>query len=230
MNKIAVAIFASGAGSTAEAFIRNNRTLPDSTCETRLVICNSPNAGIFDRIARLNAEFGTDIQTLLINSKTHPARPDENVSRGRQTSAEQTAILDALHTHHIDLVVLMGYMKHVDAELIKAYGWLPTHKSIYEARMLNTHPGLLPLTQGLSGVHVQEKVLAAHATEAGQTLHLVSADYDDGPTIAEHRTNVRPDETAEDLFARVQTIEKAYIASDIADFGLEQQAYRKEQR
>lgn len=230
MKHIAVALFASGAGTTAEAFIRSGQTLPDNPCETKLVICNAPKAGVFDRVAQLNRELGTAIQTVLINSKTHPALPGEDVPHGRQTDAEQAAILAALQAQHIDLVVLMGYMKHVGAKLVEAYGWLPTYQSIYETRMLNTHPGLLPLTQGLSGVHVQEKTLDTHAGQAGQTLHLVSADYDDGPTIAEHRTPVRPGETAAALFARVQHIEKSHIARDIANFAVEQQAYKEKAR
>lgn len=229
MSTIAVAVLASGAGTTADAFVRNSLAA-HSPCETRLVICNTPQAGIFEKVSRLNAELGTHIDSLLINSKTHPAAANEQSARGRQTNAEQAAILSALKSHNIDLVILLGYMKHIGQQLITEYGWLPTYTSIYQARMLNTHPGLLPLTQGLSGIHVQEKVLSAKAPEAGQTLHLVSAAYDDGPTIAEHRTMVVAGETADQLFARVQLIEKAHIASDIATFASEQQAYKTEGR
>lgn len=229
MNTVKVAVFASGAGTTADAFVRNS-VAERSPCKTRLVICNSPDAGIFDKVSRLNAELGTHIDILLINSKTHPASADEKVLRGRQTTAEQMAILSALKEYGIDLVLLLGYMKHVGKRLVEEYGWLPTYNSVYQARMLNTHPGLLPETQGLFGVHVQEKVLELHAAEAGHTLHIVSAGYDDGPIVAEHRTKVVPGETAEALFERVQQIEKAHIASDVAMFAQQQQAYGAEGR
>ncbi len=95
-----IAILASGEGTTAEAFIRAAQA-GNISCEVELVICNRRNAGIFGRIADLNAEFGLDIPCELINSATNPAAPDETVRRGRQTEAEETAILDVLLARQI---------------------------------------------------------------------------------------------------------------------------------
>lgn len=226
MSKTAVAILASGSGTTAEAYIRSmvaehpNLTVP-------LVVCNNSTAVVLDRISRLNDELGLAIKTLVINGKTHPAAAGEIVERGRQTNAEQAAMLEAFHVHHIDLILLLGFMKHIGPSIIDEYGWRPSYVSIYEARMLNTHPGLLPATKGLFGINVQEAVLQQDNPEAGQSLHMVTTGYDEGPVVFEHHVAVEPGDTAEELFARVQQAEKASIAADVAEFIRKQREYNR---
>jgi len=202
-----IAILASGGGTTAEAFIRAGQT-GEINVNVGLVIVSRQDAGIFGRIADLNKEFGLHIETVLINHKTHPPALGEHVGRGEQTAGEEAAILAALLGGSYDLVALMGYMKKIGPHLIESFGWLPEYTSIFQARMINTHPGLLPDTKGFHGLHIQQYVLDHHLPYAGQTLHVVSAQYDDGPIIAEHKVPVEPGDTAERLFARVQTVEK----------------------
>lgn len=219
-----VAILASGSGTTAEAFVRAGQK-DIVNAQVALVICSRKDAGIFDRIKALNSEYGLHIETILINHKTHPAALGEHVGRGEQTSGEEAAILAALLAGNFDLIALMGYMKRIGPALIEAFGWLPKYKSVFEARMVNTHPGLLPDTKGFYGQHIQEYVLEHHLPYGGQTLHVVSADYDDGPIIAEHKVPVEPGDTAETLFARVQAVEKQWLPRDIDDFIKARQAY-----
>ncbi|MEK7594049.1 MAG: formyltransferase family protein [Patescibacteria group bacterium] len=219
-----IAVLASGSGTTAEAYIRAGQA-GDITARVELVICNHNDAGIVQRIKDLNAEFGLSIQTLIINNKTHPAAEDEAVLRGRQTVAEEAAMLEALRRGNFDLIALMGYMKHVGPSLVKAFGWQTDYESIYDAMMVNTHPGLLPETQALYGDKIQQYVLDNKLEDGGQTLHLVAEEYDDGPVIAEHKVPVEPDDTAETLFARVQAVEKQFVPVDIENFILERREY-----
>src|SRR5688572_2727451 len=90
-----VAILASGAGTTAEAFIRAGA---EGRIEAKvgLVICNNPDAGIFSRIDRLNKELDLDIKCRLIGRKNFPPLADEKLEAGSQTRAEEKAILEAL--------------------------------------------------------------------------------------------------------------------------------------
>jgi len=226
MSKTAIAILASGSGTTAEAFIRHMVT-EQYDFNVPLMVCNNTSAGVFDRIAQLNDGLGLDIHAELINGRTHPAAINEHVEPSYQTIAEQQALLDAFETHGIELVILLGFMKHISVRIVETYGWLPEYTSIYQARMLNTHPGLLPATKGLFGVHVQEAVLRQAVPQAGQSLHMVAAGYDEGPTVVEHHIVVNPGETPEELFARVQLTEKANIASDVAAFIAAQRHYNK---
>lgn len=219
-----IAVLASGGGTTVEAFIRADQR-GDIQVDVSLVICSRKNAGVFQRIADLNREFGLSIECVLINSMTHPAAEGETVERGQQTAAEEQAILDKLQAGNFDLIALMGYMKRIGPRLITAYGWQPHYTSVYQAMMLNTHPGLLPDTKSFYGEPIQQYVLEHHLPYGGQTLHLVSEAYDDGPIIAEHKVPVEPDDTAESLFARVQAIEKQFLPQDIQDFITARRAY-----
>jgi phosphoribosylglycinamide formyltransferase-1 len=222
-----IAILASGGGTTAEAFIRAGQS-GQINVDVGLVIVSRSEAGMFKRIADLNQEFGLNIDAILINHHTHPADPNENVSPGGQTAGEELAILTALLSGSYDLVALMGYMKRIGPELIKAFGWLAEYKSIFQAKMVNTHPGLLPDTKAYYGENIQKYVLEHHLPYAGQTLHVVSQDYDDGPIIAEHRVPVEPGDNPESLFARVQDTEKKYLPEDVEAFIKGRLAYTKE--
>ncbi len=217
-----IAILASGSGTTAERFIGDIFS-QGSAVHIPLVITNNPSAGVLKRVSQLNTEFNKTIATKIVSSTTHPAANDEIHPDGTQTVAEQRALLALFEAYNIDLVLLLGYMKHIGKLVTDVYGWRPEYTSIYQARMLNTHPGLLPATAGLFGINVQEAVLSNHHEKAGQTLHVVSAEYDEGPTVAENTIDVYPNETAEELFARVQIAEKDNIARDVLEF-LQQQA------
>ena len=224
-----IAVLASGGGTTVEAFVRAAQT-GQINVDVGLVIVSRQGAGVFQRIKELNAEYGLSIRAILINHVTHPAAQTEHVGRGDQTAGEEAAILAALLGGSFDLVALMGYMKRVGPNLIQAFGWLPEYTSVFQARMVNTHPGLLPDTKAFYGEQIQQYVLDRHLPYGGQTLHAVSADYDDGPIIAEHKVPVEPGDTAETLFARVQATEKQYLPGDIEAFIQARQAYNMEQR
>jgi folate-dependent phosphoribosylglycinamide formyltransferase PurN len=53
------------------------------------------------------------------------------------------------------------------------------------------------------GIRVHEAVLAAGHTETGVTIHVVDAEYDHGPIIAQCRVPVMADDTAASLAQRV---------------------------
>lgn len=214
-----IAVLASGGGTTVEAFIRADQRR-EINVSVELVISSRADAGVLSRIVALNQEFGLNIRTLVINAQTHPG---EQVSRGYQTAAEQQALIEALRDY--DLVALMGYMKRIGPRLIDEFGWLPSYTSLFQARMVNTHPGLLPDTKGFYGENIQKYVLEHHLPYGGQTLHVVAEEYDAGPIIAEHKVPVEPGDTSETLFARVQAVEKQYLPRDIEDFIKARQAY-----
>lgn len=229
MNRPRIAILASGGGTTAEAFVRAGAA-GQIDAAVGLVICNNKHAGVFQRVADLNKEFGLDIQTAFVNGKTHPAKPGEKVRLGDQTQAEEAAITQLIKDGGFDLVALMGYMKRVGSGLVHEFGWRPEYAQPEQAMMVNTHPGLLPETKGLYGIHVQEYVLRNKLAHGGQTLHVVAEDYDDGPTIAEHKIAVKPGDTPETFFDNVQKVEKQYLPMDIDAFIRKRRKYLKARR
>lgn len=217
-----IAILASGSGSTAEAFIRATQD-GRVNAKVSLVICNNPpeKAGIYSRITRLNKKYGIDIKTVQINGQTHPGG---KVDRG-QTLDESKAICERLKKGGITHVALMGYMKQVRGALVEEYGWRSDYTSIYQARMTNTHPGPLPETEDTYGLNTSQKVLDLGMNESRHTVHLVSDGIDAGPVIAEHPVEVLEGDTAQNLFDRVQIVEKVALPYVIGKFLREQKDY-----
>ena len=114
------------------------------------------------------------------------------------------AILNAMLTHTVELVVLAGYMKKLG----------PRTLSHFAGRVLNIHPALLPKFggQGMYGMHVHEAVIASGETESGVSIHIVDADYDTGPVIAQARVPVEPSDTPEVLAVRVLKREHTFFS------------------
>jgi phosphoribosylglycinamide formyltransferase-1 len=57
------------------------------------------------------------------------------------------------------------------------------------------------------GRRVHEAVVEYGARISGATVHLVDEEYDHGPIVLQRGVFVKPDDTAEDLEARVHEIE-----------------------
>lgn len=216
MVKPAVVILASGSGSTAEVFIRACQAGAISA-RVAAVISNQKNPGVFEKVKDLNRELSLDIQCVHISKSTCPPKAHENVLYGQQTKAEEKAILDKLGELGADLVLLLGYMKLIGTSIVDKYGWNKNLQSVYQSRMLNAHPGLLPYTKGLFGIHVQQFVLI-NQKPAGHCIFAVDNAYDDGPVISQHSVDVNTDDTPETLFERVKQSEKKCLSEDLQKF------------
>ena len=66
------------------------------------------------------------------------------------------------------------------------------------------------------GLHVHEAVLASGDLETGVTIHLVDADYDTGPVLAQCRVPVQPGDSVTELAARVQAREREFVVETLA--------------
>lgn len=93
-----------------------------------------------------------------------------------------------------DVVVLAGFMRILDAQLVERYA----------GRMLNIHPSLLPAFPGLS---THRRALEAGVRLHGATVHYVTAGLDAGPIIAQAALVVHPDDDEGSLAARVLKLE-----------------------
>lgn len=217
-----IAILASGSGSTAEAFIEATQD-GRVAAEVGLVVCNNTpaKAPIYDRIAKLNEKHGLDIEVAHISGRTHP---DGNVGRG-QTLAESEAICRKIQEGGFTHVALMGYMKVLRGALLGEYGEQSRHTSIYQARMSNTHPGSLPETTDTFGIQPSEVAIVTGWKVLRHTVHLVSSDVDGGTVLAEHPVQVLENDNPQDLFSRVQAVEKATLPYVIGNFLREQGEY-----
>ena len=95
-----------------------------------------------------------------------------------------------IETHGADMICLAGFMRVLTEGFTRQW----------EGRMLNIHPSLLPKYKGL-GTH--QRAIDAGDSEAGCTVHEVTAKLDDGPILGQARVPIRAGDTAETLAARV---------------------------
>lgn len=170
------------------------------------------------RVGVLASGGGTNLQALLDTCRDDaPARVAVVISNNPEAGALDRAraagvpaevlddpadgaeLVQRLEAHSVDLVVLAGYLKLVPADVVNAYA----------GRMVNIHPALLPSFggKGMYGARVHRAVLASGATVSGPTVHLVTAEYDRGPIVAQWPVPVRGDDTPEMLAARVLAVE-----------------------
>lgn len=110
--------------------------------------------------------------------------------KGMTRVDHDAAMHDAIVAARADYVALAGYMRILSPEFV----------SQWEGRMLNIHPSLLPLYKGL---HTHQRVLDAGDSHAGCSVHLVTADLDDGPVLGQTRVAVLPGDDEASLAARV---------------------------
>ncbi|MEY2854412.1 MAG: hypothetical protein RL030_1544 [Pseudomonadota bacterium] len=114
--------------------------------------------------------------------------------RGTDRSAFESALARAIDDAEPDLVVLAGFMRILSPQFVR----------LYEGRMLNIHPSLLPSYKGL---HTHERVLAAGEREHGASVHFVTAELDGGPVVLQGRVPVLPGDDVGRLSARVNELE-----------------------
>lgn len=187
-----IGVMASGGGSNFKAIIDRIGD-GDLDAQCKFLVVNNGDCGA----AHHAREFG--IPVYHISGKTHP-----------DPAAYEAALLEVVDRHGIDLLVLAGYMKALPVSMIKR---LPD-------RILNVHPSLLPKYggKGFWGIHVHEAVIAAHETESGPTVHLVSEEIDRGRILAQTRVPVLEGDTPETLAARVLEQEHALYWKTIRDY------------
>jgi phosphoribosylglycinamide formyltransferase 1 len=154
--------------------------------DVAVVIGNNSAAGIFD-VARTHG-----VPAVHLSGKTHPD-PDEL----------DAAVLGVLEEAGVELLVLAGYMKKLGPRVL----------SRFSGAILNTHPALLPAYGGhrMYGDRVHAAVLADGALMTGATVHQVTAEYDEGPVVAQTEVSVRADDDIPALRARVQAAEKELL-------------------
>ena len=112
-----------------------------------------------------------------------------------------------------DAAVMMPLMQRYGIDFIVLAGFLPLVPNFlidtFPRRIINIHPALLPKYggKGMWGHHVHEAVKAAGETETGMTVHYVTPVCDSGEIIAQYRTALSPDDTADDIAEKEHVLE-----------------------
>lgn len=101
---------------------------------------------------------------------------------------------------------------------------------LYENRILNIHPSLIPSFCGMGyyGLHVHEAALKRGVKVTGATVHLVNAGVDEGPILLQKAVEVLPGDTPEVLQRRVMEQAEWVLLPQAAEMIAKQIADTKE--
>lgn len=139
-----------------------------------LVLSNRAEAGGLDKARARN------IPTAVVDHRPF----------GSDRAAFEAELTTVLEQARPDILCLAGFMR------VLTEGFVTN----WQGRMLNIHPSLLPKYKGL---HTHQRAIDAGDTEAGCSVHEVTAELDGGRVLGQARVPVLPDDTAETLAARV---------------------------
>lgn len=108
--------------------------------------------------------------------------------------AFDAALQQLIDSYNPALVVLAGFMRILT----------PGFVANYAGRLVNIHPSLLP---AFTGLNTHQRAIDAGCKVVGATVHLVTADLDHGPILAQAVVPVLAGDDARTLAARVLTQE-----------------------
>jgi phosphoribosylglycinamide formyltransferase-1 len=123
---------------------------------------------------------------------------------GFDRAAYADRVVEALRAHEVDVVVMAGFGTIV-----------PGLADAYRGRVLNSHPALLP---AFKGWHAVRAALEAGVAVTGTTIHVATAEVDDGPILAQEEVPVRPDDTEDSLHERIKRVERRLYPQTIRRF------------
>ncbi len=176
---------ASHGGSGMEAILEAIQQGLDA--QAVVFIGNNKNAGAFS----IATQHHLDCHHL--STKTHP-----------DPKQLDQAICSILERYQIDLLILSGYMKKLG----------PITLEKFSNRILNIHPSLLPNHggQGMYGDRVHQAVIDNKEKQSGASVHIVTAEYDQGPVLNQKIVLVEENDTVETLREKVKAVEgKLYV-------------------
>lgn len=145
----------------------------DQKVEIVAVISNRPDAYGLKRAK--NAQ----IKSLCINHKDYDSR-----------ELFDQELATTIDTFKPDIVVLAGFMRILT----------PVFVNQFKGMLLNIHPSLLPKYPGLN---THQRAIEAEDSEAGATVHFVTAELDGGPPIAHVAVEIIDREDADSLQQKV---------------------------
>lgn len=173
-----IAVLVSGGGTNLQALIDAEKAGQFPGGRLALVLASKPDAYALTRAA-------------------HAGIATEVVSRKQfaDAGAFDSAIVETLRAHKIDLVVLAGYLSILGKPVIEAF----------PNRILNVHPSLIPAFcgDGFYGLRVHQAVLDYGVKVTGATVHFVNEITDGGAILLQKAVEVLPSDTPERLQKRV---------------------------
>jgi phosphoribosylglycinamide formyltransferase-1 len=169
---VRVVVFASGRGTNFAALADAQR---DGTLPIELCALLSDKA----ESRALQVANNLNVPALALDPKKYTNRAEFD-----------RALFNAATNFRPDLVVLAGYMRVIDPDVIHAWS----------GHIINIHPSLLPKYPGL---RTHQRALDAGDTAHGASVHFVTAELDGGPVISQTVIDVERGDNAMSLASRL---------------------------
>jgi phosphoribosylglycinamide formyltransferase-1 len=186
-----IVILISGSGSNMAAIVQAAQQQDwqqQFGATVAAVISNRPGA------AGLQLAQALGVATQLLDHRAFETR-----------EAFDAALMKLIDSYQPALVVLAGFMRILT----------PGFVGHYAGRLINIHPSLLP---AFTGLNTHQRAIAAGHTQAGCTVHQVTAELDHGPILAQAAVPVLPGDTADTLAARVLVAEHRLYPQAVRDW------------
>ena len=186
-----IAVFASGAGSN---FINIHNKIKKNKINARICLLVSNNA----KSGAVMFCIDNDINFLIYNDKRFP------------NDINNQELIDKMHFHKIDLILLAGYMKKISRNFI----------DLFNKKIMNVHPSLLPLYggRGFYGMNVHNAVFKNKEKETGATIHFVDYNYDTGPILIQKKINIEKNDDPVRIADKVLKIEHQIYPKAVSFF------------
>ncbi len=175
---VPIAVLVSGRGTNLEAVLEAIEKKYITNGAVKIVISNKPNSPALD-IARKH-----NVPAIVLDDQGLPKISWEYDQKTIRLLQEHGV------TKKDGLILLAGYFRILSNEFVE----------LYESRVLNIHPSLLPAFPGLNP---QRQALDHGAKVAGCTVHFANKGVDSGPIILQTAVPVRDDDTVETLSQRI---------------------------
>ena len=171
-SPIKIVVLISGRGSNLQSLFHAQQA-EQLNVEFAAVISNRPQA------AGLQFAQQQQLATTVVDHTRYSGRESYDQS-----------LIEAIDSHHPQLVVLAGFMRILTPQFVRHYA----------GRLINIHPSLLP---NFKGLHTHQQALDAGVEQHGASVHFVTEELDGGPVFLQATVAVEADDTAEVLAARV---------------------------
>ena len=171
-----IAIFASGTGSNFEA-IANAIESQELKANIVLLVCDNAKAPVIDKAK------SRGIEVLVFDPKDYKSKSDYELMIANKCELLQ-----------VDLIALAGYMRILSKTLL----------SVYQKKIVNIHPSLLPAFKGKNAI---QQAIDYGVKIVGATIHYVDEGIDTGEIISQKAFQITKETTKDSVEIEMHKLE-----------------------
>lgn len=183
-KKKVISFLASGRGKNFAAVIKkiNSGYIP---AQVGILICDKPDAAVLEKAKKYKIDF------VFIDPKSFSSKTEY-----------EKEIVKYLENYNTDYIIAAGFMRLLSPYII----------NIYQNRIINIHPSLLP---SFPGRDAQKQALEYGAKITGCTVHFIDEGTDTGPIILQHMVKIDKNDNLQKLSEKILKDEHKILIKSI---------------